>query len=1016
MFRTCVLLVLVLGATAQASVTVTGNVKTLAGQAPGTGIKVQLTLQGCDSKDATVEGSYLGLDRTPSTTADPTTGAFTFATLAGNDEIKCNGQLNVTHWTVSIIKSGTTTPSWSANYIINAADGPANLNTKAKMATAPLPAVLDYAVRNQANTFTQSNDFTTATITRPFRWLAFASFPATCTANKDMLVRSDALTAGQALYICNAAGNGWNLVGDGGGGLGPGTAGTLAKFTGTGNTIGDSTFTEAGLTSTLAAKAADADVVHKTGNETIAGTKTFTSPIAGNITGNAATATWAATATGATQLTGDPADCADPVLGYAYGINEFGDLACVSFPFSFKGQLLVSDLSGDTLILTALARNVTTTKLFLSQVGDGSTANLPSWAQPAFSDMAGVVTDPQVPNNITVDLAGTATALAANPTDCSAGQYATTIDAGGNLGCAQVAYAQVSGTPSLAAIATSGSASDLTAGTVPDARFPATLPAASGANLTNLNASNLASGTVPVARIQEVLSVADLTDFASKSGTGTAAIGATMTSLATDDVLKWSGTNWVNATAAPKATALAANPNDCAAGSAPRGVDASGVAENCADFMEEPGASGIVARTAANTSSARTITGTANEITVTNGDGVSGNPTLSIAAAFDISGKTSTKPAKMGTAAPGTCGLGEVFFDTDAPAGQNLYGCTATNTWTLLGDGGGGSGTINSGVTNVIPKYTASTTLDDSLLTDDGTTLGYTGSGGIAVGSSTTVEMSATNGVLRFLGAHTGNDEDLKIDLDGTANTAVVTSTTGVTKVDFQSIDLQVPTEAYSATNWNGINTVPTKDAVRDQFEAEPAATRTLTNKTLDAEGTGNVITTVQKVWFQAAGGTVAAPTLLAEATTNAPTATCSAGATETTLIRCVADFPDSDGDKDLQWTFPLPEDWTGNIDLKFRWRSAATSGDAVWQATLVCRADAEVDDAAFNAANTVTDTAKGTANQINEASITAMTTTGCAAGELAHLKVFRNRTHASDTIAGTISLMGVQMTMRRAQ
>src|SRR5689334_19610586 len=44
-------------------------------------------------------------------------------------------------------------------------------------------------------------------------------------------------------------------------------------------------------------------------------------------------------------------------------------------------------------------------------------------------------------------------------------------------------------------------ATNLASGTVPDARFPATLPAASGANLTSLNASNLASGTVPDARI-----------------------------------------------------------------------------------------------------------------------------------------------------------------------------------------------------------------------------------------------------------------------------------------------------------------------------------------------------------------------------------------------------------------------------------------------------------------------------------------------------------------------------------
>lgn len=44
-------------------------------------------------------------------------------------------------------------------------------------------------------------------------------------------------------------------------------------------------------------------------------------------------------------------------------------------------------------------------------------------------------------------------------------------------------------------------ASNLASGTVPDARFPATLPAASGANLTSLSATNLGSGTVPTARL-----------------------------------------------------------------------------------------------------------------------------------------------------------------------------------------------------------------------------------------------------------------------------------------------------------------------------------------------------------------------------------------------------------------------------------------------------------------------------------------------------------------------------------
>ena len=48
-------------------------------------------------------------------------------------------------------------------------------------------------------------------------------------------------------------------------------------------------------------------------------------------------------------------------------------------------------------------------------------------------------------------------------------------------------------------------ATQLTSGTVPDARFPATLPAISGANLTNLDASDLASGTIPDARFPATL-------------------------------------------------------------------------------------------------------------------------------------------------------------------------------------------------------------------------------------------------------------------------------------------------------------------------------------------------------------------------------------------------------------------------------------------------------------------------------------------------------------------------------
>lgn len=64
------------------------------------------------------------------------------------------------------------------------------------------------------------------------------------------------------------------------------------------------------------------------------------------------------------------------------------------------------------------------------------------------------------------------------------------------------------------------SATNLTSGTVPDARFPATLPAASGANLTSLPAANL-TGTLPDATFPAVLpavSAANLTNLPETGG------------------------------------------------------------------------------------------------------------------------------------------------------------------------------------------------------------------------------------------------------------------------------------------------------------------------------------------------------------------------------------------------------------------------------------------------------------------------------------------------------------------
>jgi len=99
---------------------------------------------------------------------------------------------------------------------------------------------------------------------------------------------------------------------------------------------------------------------------------------------------------------------------------------------------------------------------------------------------------------------------------------------------------------------------------------------------------------------------------------------------------------------------------------------------------------GLLTQTAADTFTGRTITGTANEITVTNGDGVSGAPTLSLPAAIDLGGKDSLE-IPNGTG-PTTNAAGEVAIDTNGDGStittgvmqfydgtRNLYVVSTTN-------------------------------------------------------------------------------------------------------------------------------------------------------------------------------------------------------------------------------------------------------------------------------------------------------------------------------------------------
>lgn len=154
------------------------------------------------------------------------------------------------------------------------------------------------------------------------------------------------------------------------------------------------------------------------------------------------------------------------------------------------------------------------------------------------------------------------------------------------------------------------------------------------------------------------------------------------------------------------------------------GTGVSGASGTALDNITGFNATGLVTRTGAGVYSARTVTGTANQITVTNGDGISGNPTLSL-----------VSPVPQVTVL--TTGSGT--YTTPTAGGTAKYLIVE-----LIGGGGGGGG---SGSASIGTGGTGgTTTFGTSLLTGTGGVGGQT-TGGVATGGT------ATGGDINITGA-----------------------------------------------------------------------------------------------------------------------------------------------------------------------------------------------------------------------------------------------------------------------
>lgn len=129
------------------------------------------------------------------------------------------------------------------------------------------------------------------------------------------------------------------------------------------------------------------------------------------------------------------------------------------------------------------------------------------------------------------------------------------------------------------------------------------------------------------------------------------------------------------------------------------GIEANADVTDAANVAAAVGTNGIATRTSSTTMTGRTITGTSNEIDVTNGDGVSGNPTIGIADNLVIGGTDSMVPP-LGTTGQrnGTPSEGMLRGNTTT---KNLEYYDGTD-WVDLTSGAGGG--ISAVVDDTTPQ------------------------------------------------------------------------------------------------------------------------------------------------------------------------------------------------------------------------------------------------------------------------------------------------------------------------
>lgn len=304
-------------------------------------------------------------------------------------------------------------------------------------------------------------------------------------------------------------------------------------------------------------------------------------------------------------------------------------------------------------------------------------------------------------------------------------------------------------------------------------------------------------------------------------------------------------------------------------------------------------------------------------------------------------------------------------------SGGSLMATGSVPTWDIIGDAAG-TGSISF----------AGFDQDITSAEDGGDILTITNSDADRASDSNILVLADNDGAdanaiyLRMIG-----------DADGTPTNDFIFDQTAFTSL----LPVNVPSEAYDATGWNSDTGAPQKDAVRDQFEAEPAATRSFTNKTYDTQGTGNVF------------GDIAEFDLAPEVWTR-QSASLDSSYVGTNVKRFAFSF-DASTDEIIRCTFRLPSYAAASTTFElviFWYSAAATSGSAVWGLAEANSAVSANFDPSLSSITYTQTTTDGTAGDINTTTI-SLSSPSWVAGDLVTLYLRRD----ADGTGGTDNLVG---------